>query len=62
MASGCDVTLKLYPTHVIERVMHIVNAINVLDVFCIAMILAVSLTQFHCFTMLEVCKQALVHT
>ena len=34
MASGYDVTIKTLPTHVIERVMHVMNAINELDVFC----------------------------
>ena len=34
MASGCAITIKLYQHHVIERVMHAVDAINVLDVSC----------------------------
>ena len=34
MASGYDVTIKLYQQHVIERVMRAVDAINVLDAFC----------------------------
>ena len=33
-ASGYDVTIKLYHQSVIERAMHAVNAIIVLDVFC----------------------------
>ena len=34
MASGYDVTMKTLLIRLIERVMHAMNAINVLDVFC----------------------------
>ena len=60
MASGYDVTIKLYQNHVIERVTHAVDAINVLDVFCscYSVIPAVSQTYFSCFT---ICKQFMLH-
>ena len=34
MASGHDVTIKLYQHHVIERHARLVDAINVLNIFC----------------------------
>ena len=34
MASGYDITIKLYQHHIIERIEHAVDAINVLHVFC----------------------------
>ena len=43
MASGYDITIKLYQNHVIERVMRAVDAINVLDVFLLWMLLMYSM-------------------
>ena len=34
MAFGYDITIKPYQHHVIERVTHAMDAINVLNVFC----------------------------
>ena len=34
MASGYDVTIKLYQPHMMERVTRAVDANNVLNVFC----------------------------
>ena len=63
MASGYDVTIKLYQNHMIERVLCAVNAtdaINVLKYFVVVKLLfqllakhssAAGQTYFSCFTM-----------
>ena len=47
MASGYDVTIKVYQHYLIERVTHAVDPINVLDVFCSCYTVILATTAKH---------------